>query len=103
MGKTVEVLVERPLAGGDTKAILGSRLGDVAEAVQVPLERLQASLAEIVAAASETFDVAAQSAVGQFKLKEIEVQLEITAEGGVRLVGTASVGVKGAMTLRFIR
>jgi hypothetical protein len=40
--------------------------------------------------------------VGQFRLQEVTIQVEITAEGGVELIGTAKVGGKGAITLKFI-
>lgn len=39
--------------------------------------------------------------VGNFRLKEVTVQVEVTAEGGVELVGTAKLGGKGAITLTF--
>ena len=40
-------------------------------------------------------------AVGSYKLKEVQVQLEITAEGGVALIGSLKAGAKGAITLTF--
>ncbi|OYD92468.1 hypothetical protein CDG76_23360 [Nostoc sp. 'Peltigera membranacea cyanobiont' 210A] len=39
--------------------------------------------------------------VGGFRLKEVTVQVEVSAEGGVELIGTAKVGGKGAITLTF--
>lgn len=39
--------------------------------------------------------------VGGFKLRQVAIQVEINAEGGVELVGTAKVGAKGAITLTF--
>jgi hypothetical protein len=39
--------------------------------------------------------------VGQFKLKEITMQVEISASGGISIIGTASIGGKGAITLKF--
>ena len=39
--------------------------------------------------------------VGGFKLNQVAIQVEINAEGGVELVGTAKVGAKGAITLTF--
>lgn len=38
---------------------------------------------------------------GGYRLKGIEIGLEITAEGGVNLIGTMTVGGKAALTLRF--
>ncbi len=39
--------------------------------------------------------------VGQFKLTEVQLQVEVTAEGGVALIGVAKAGVSGAITLTF--
>lgn len=39
--------------------------------------------------------------VGDFQLKEVQLQVEISAEGGVNLVGSMKAGVKGAITLTF--
>jgi len=39
--------------------------------------------------------------VGDFKLKEIELQVEISAEGGVSLIGTSKIEGSGSITLRF--
>ncbi len=39
--------------------------------------------------------------VGNFKLKEVQISVEISAEGGVALIGTAKAGAKGAITLSF--
>jgi hypothetical protein len=40
-------------------------------------------------------------AVGQFKLKQVTLQVEVSADGGINLVGTAKLGGKGAITLTF--
>ncbi|MBF0453044.1 MAG: hypothetical protein HQK75_20250 [Candidatus Magnetomorum sp.] len=39
--------------------------------------------------------------VGTFKLKQVEVLVELTAEGGFALFGLAKVGTKGAINLTF--
>jgi hypothetical protein len=39
--------------------------------------------------------------ISSFKLKEVTIQVEVTAEGGIELVGTAKLGGKGAITLTF--
>ena len=38
---------------------------------------------------------------GDIRLKEIQVGVEISAEGGVSLIGSAQVGAKAAITLTF--
>ena len=40
-------------------------------------------------------------AVGGYELQEVQVGLEISAEGGFNLIGSATVGGKGAITLTF--
>ena len=40
-------------------------------------------------------------AVGSYKLTTVQVQLEVTAEGGVALIGSLKAGAKGAITLTF--
>ncbi len=39
--------------------------------------------------------------VGDFKLKQVQLSVEISAEGGVALIGSAKAGAKGAITLTF--
>ncbi len=39
--------------------------------------------------------------VGDFKLSQVDVKLEINAEGGVALIGTAKAGATGAINLSF--
>jgi hypothetical protein len=39
--------------------------------------------------------------VGGFKLSQVQVSLEISAEGGVALIGTAKAGARGAINLTF--
>ncbi len=39
--------------------------------------------------------------VGEFKLKEITFQIEVSLDGSVSLIGTANIGGKGAIQLKF--
>ena len=39
--------------------------------------------------------------IGRFKLKEITLQVEVSSDGGINLIGTANLGGKGAITLTF--
>ena len=39
--------------------------------------------------------------VGEFRLREVEVCVELNAEGGVALIANAKAGAKGAITLTF--
>ena len=67
----------------------------------VSADKIRESLAELSGQIAEILhDI---KAVGDFKLKQVQIAVEITAEGGVALIGIgkAEVGAKGAMTLTF--
>ncbi len=70
---------------------------------RIPFDTLHASLSEtcqgMVAVLKGIREDLGE--VGGFKLKQVAIQVEINAEGGVELVGTAKVGAKGAITLTF--
>jgi hypothetical protein len=40
-------------------------------------------------------------AVGEFRLKEVQLSVEINAEGGIALIGHTKAGIKGAIDLTF--
>ena len=66
---------------------------------ELDTDRLKASLAGLSAQIGEVLsDI---RAVGDFKLKEVKVSVEISAEGGVALIGSAKAGAKGAIELTF--
>ena len=64
---------------------------DTAE-LAASLRGLSAQLGELFAGIRE---------VAGFELQEVEVGLEISAEGGFNLIGNAKAGGKGAITLSF--
>lgn len=65
----------------------------------IPTDRLKENLTNVCQSLGEALhDV---KKVGNFRLKEVTIQVEVTAEGGVELIGTAKVGGKGAITLTF--
>jgi hypothetical protein len=66
---------------------------------EVDSETIRASLASLSRHLSEVFNDIKQ--VGEFKLKEIKLHAEISAEGGVLLLGTLKGGMKGAIELTF--
>ncbi|MHB8117432.1 MAG: Pepco domain-containing protein [Methanothrix sp.] len=66
---------------------------------QVPIEILKKNLAGISSAMLNVLGDIKQ--VGQFKLKEITIEVEVSADGGVSLIGTANLGGKGAISLTF--
>jgi hypothetical protein len=66
---------------------------------QIPVDVLKKNLRSISDEMVKVLDEIKQ--VGQFKLREVTMQVEISASGGISVIGTASVGGKGAITLKF--
>jgi hypothetical protein len=65
----------------------------------IDADKLQQSLSALTGQISGLFqDI---KAVGDFRLKEVQVAVEISAEGGVALIANAKAGAKGAITLTF--
>jgi hypothetical protein len=66
----------------------------------VPAERLRDNLEHTVATLRGLFDgIAAERS--SFPLREVQVSFEISAKGGIRLIGTSEVEAKGGITLVF--
>src|SRR5262245_35629818 len=81
----------------DTKGIFSSET--VINVCQVPVDALQQNLSKVSEAVLTVLkDI---KKVGQFRLTEVTLQVEVTAEGGVCLIGTANLGGKGAISLKF--
>ena len=84
-------------SGDDTLGIL--RRADGETGVRpVPVEALRHNLARTATALRKAFDDLGEP-FGPLRLNEVQVGLEISAAGGVHLIGTA--GVKAAITLIF--
>jgi len=66
----------------------------------VRVSELSENIRAAVATLASVFDEAAREA-GRLRLREVQIGLEVTASGGVRLVGTSEVGATGAITLTF--
>lgn len=89
-------------AEGDAGTMgLFSRDG-LAELKHIPVVDIQANLLRVVNPLREMLSELAAKADGM-PLKEAQIGLEISAEGGVQFVGTAKVGAKAAITLVFGR
>ncbi len=67
--------------------------------LEVDADRLRRSLSEFSASMTEVLRDLKR--VGEIPLKEVQLTVEVTAEGGVALIGTAKAGAKGAITLTF--
>jgi len=104
---TVRVRVEdeAPLAPepkegvrGEVKEIGRARTG-LSRIVPLDADQLAASLRDLTGELGKIFtDI---KRVGGFELNEVQLGLEISAEGGFNLIGSAKAGGKGAITLTF--
>jgi hypothetical protein len=94
---TIPFLVSLPDEDEQVKGIFSTEADIVVR--DLPTERLRENLNKVCeGVASIVSDV---RKVGSFHLKEVTIQVEVTAEGGVELIGTAKLGGKGAITLTF--
>lgn len=98
IGDAVPFLVRVDEASdGDTMSIF--RRGDGGTGVSlIPVDTLRANLAKTAETLRKAFEEFSGD-LGALRLNEVQVGLEISATGGVHLIGTA--GVKGAITLIF--
>lgn len=81
----------------ETKAIFQPDADLVLE--RIPSDKLQASLVGLCEDLSNILTGIKE--VGNFRLKEVTIQVEVSAEGGVNLIGSAKMAGKGAITLKF--
>jgi hypothetical protein len=68
----------------------------------IPVEVLRKNVHAAVAALRSVFEELAEDASGM-RLREVQVGFEVSATGGINLIGTAEVGATGAITLTFTR
>lgn len=74
---------------------------ETAEAVieRIPVGKLRANLHAVCSNVVEVLkDI---KKVGDFELSEVTLQVEVGAEGGIALIGTANVSGSGAISLTF--
>lgn len=106
---TIRVRVERESAEGEgagegpagagvdeIKEIFG---GGASAVVPFDTAELAASLRRLTSQLGELFGDL--RAVGGYELQQVQVGLEISAEGGINLIGSAKAGGKGAITMTF--
>ena len=106
MVRTIPVVFDAAAAIGRTDDFGEATLGTRSTAARagrfikdVPVDQLQRKLKDLTAALGELLtDV---KAVGGFELSEVQIGVELTAEGGVNLIGNLTAGAKGAMQLTF--
>lgn len=101
--RTLSVVVAPEPQGSadDTKGLF--RRADESVVKAIPLDRLQDELDRLRCGIGELIDGGREAENQEFHLKEISAQVEITASGGINLIGTATVGATAAMTLTFAR
>jgi hypothetical protein len=96
---TLPILVSRAVErDSETKSIFTPDADVVFE--EVPIARLKENLDRLAGGLSQLFSDIKK--VGAFRLSEISLQVEISAEAGVTMIGTSKVGGKGAITLKFV-
>jgi len=94
---TIPVRVEETSTSGPYEEVLGPSTAIGIRHIDV--DKLRDSFSKLSEQISEVLrDI---KKVGDFRLKEVEVQVEVSSEGGVNLVGTLKAGIRGAITLTF--
>ena len=94
---TIPFIVDVPDSGA-AKGLFSPATGAVR--TEIPTEVLRQNLARASEAMLQVLSDLKN--VGRFRLSEVELQVEVTAEGGVNFIGSATLGAKGAITLKFV-
>jgi hypothetical protein len=95
--ESTETAAPAPGVRGGGKELFGR--GRAADLIPLNTEELAASLRELTGELGKLFGDIRR--VGGFELQQVQVGLEISAEGGFNLIGSAKAGGKGAITLTF--
>lgn len=95
----IPFIVATPLVEEDDTKSMFRGNDDETILKKIPVSKLRESLKTLSSSLSTVFTDIRE--VGDFKLKTVELQMEVTAEGGVEFIGTTKVGGKGAITLTF--
>ena len=69
---------------------------------EVLLETLKVNLSTFISDLGETFNQMTAE-ISNYNLDEIEVNVDISVSGGVRLIGSMESGMSGGVTLKFKR
>jgi hypothetical protein len=95
---TIVVRVEAAPEEGPYTEVLGRSIG-IEGLREIEVGKLRQAFSRLSTQISEVLqDI---KAVGAFHLKAVEVEVEVSSEGGVNLVGSLKAGVKGAIKLTF--
>src|SRR5256885_16557180 len=82
-----------------TFLVAATAKGSNLRAIEVPIAKLKANLAQATAGLSAVFEDIVD--VGRFELQEVEIGVEIGAEGGIEFIGTATASGKASIKLTF--
>jgi hypothetical protein len=93
---TIPVIVE---PGSELESGILGLEGLTGRIAQIDAGMLRQSISNLTGQITSLFEDI--KTVGSYQLKEVQVHLEITAEGGVALIGNLKGGAKGAITLTF--
>lgn len=95
--------IDQSLSGGDKPSLFQRMTGLIPRVTDVSPDTLQANLSRFLKAMEKSLsDVPTQ--IAHYRLEEIEVAVEVSAEGEVSLLGNGGkVGGKGTLTLKLKR
>lgn len=99
MGHKIRILASTDAAVG-SKSLLGDRA--TAIVTELDSDQLRAGLEALTAALALALQTQPNRS-GEFALKQFEVGLELTVEGGVVLIGTLTTGATAAVKLIYER
>ncbi|MBD2337315.1 hypothetical protein H6G64_09955 [Calothrix sp. FACHB-156] len=90
--------------GGGFEAVRERIAVTTRKRLPIPVDTLKQQMAGLMNVVAEVFSHATKNQCLGIELDEIELSVEVNAEGQVSIIGTGSkVGGKGAITLRFKR
>ena len=95
----IQVIVEGQSTAEGGRLGGGILQGGTSTIKELSTETLKKSLGQLSSSLSEIFDDL--RTVGNAELSQVQVEVEINAEGGGSLIGTAKAGISGAISLTF--
>ena len=100
MEEYISVVVEQVEESEPQTLGLGDEIEkQIVKIKDIPADALRKSLTGLTSQLETLFqDI---KSVGGFRLTQVQVSLEINAQGGVALIGTAKAGASGAISLTF--
>jgi len=99
MSQSIRILAAPADGALTTKGLAKSAAESVI--ADVDLDTLKANIEQLRAQVTQIF--AAEEAQSGFRLKQVTAGIEISAQGGVCLIGSLTAGAKAAVTLTFER